>query len=380
MFLACCVPLSCMFARLIQTDYAIFLFDHGDKNMIASLLNHARKHDKEQLDRLDFRIVFFGASTDAISQEPFCDYPDKMIHYQDLGVEETVDHTWLRDKKLTPASIAHLAEKLEVRKKVWVGVSCSIFEQIVDFYQNKGDVAVLAFRDNPSPIGDTDYFRVAEEVQKAAHRVALPYANDQKKTVVTGSGPIEDWVAATQNLDKEKMIAQLGLDKNHPIAVFAGSYGDDYELRFKKFLDLVPRGKEWQVLVMPHPRFKGMVEKKFSFPIIGECADDPSKRIKNVEAIFIADAVVTVDATSTIVFQANALKKRVLYIDLYPSRGADFLSVKKVIQKISTPDQCAHALRTAKENPPNESIFEILGMPKQGARLLWEELIAEDKR
>src|SRR5437868_2316858 len=78
----------------IRTDHAIFLFDNGEKNMVASMLNYAREHDREALDHLDFRIIFMGASTDAMSKEPFCHYPDKLIHYKHLGIVETIDHTW----------------------------------------------------------------------------------------------------------------------------------------------------------------------------------------------------------------------------------------------------------------------------------------------
>jgi hypothetical protein len=39
----------------MRTDYAIFLFDNGDKNMVASMLNYAQKQDASVLDHLDFR-------------------------------------------------------------------------------------------------------------------------------------------------------------------------------------------------------------------------------------------------------------------------------------------------------------------------------------
>lgn len=34
---------------LVQTDYVIFVFDHGDKNMAASMLKYAEHHNSAQL-------------------------------------------------------------------------------------------------------------------------------------------------------------------------------------------------------------------------------------------------------------------------------------------------------------------------------------------
>src|ERR1700722_14580472 len=143
-------PMGLLFSSdtLIQTDYAIFLFDNGDKNMIGSMLSYARQRDPFTLEHLDFRIIFMGASLDAMSKEPFCHYPDKLLHYKQLGFEEVIDHTWKRDREINQTSVARLAQNLHVQKKVWVGVSCLIFEQILHYYQDNTDVEVVALRDN----------------------------------------------------------------------------------------------------------------------------------------------------------------------------------------------------------------------------------------
>src|ERR1700733_15822544 len=89
-----------LFSLPVQTDYAIFLFDNGEKNMVASMLKYAEENDREALQNLDFRIVFMGASIDAMGKEPFCHYPEKLIHYKQLGIGETIDHHWKRDGRL----------------------------------------------------------------------------------------------------------------------------------------------------------------------------------------------------------------------------------------------------------------------------------------
>lgn len=260
------------FARLApdecKTDYAIFLFDNGDKNMIASMLNYAREEDASVLDHLNFRIIFMGTSTDAMSKAPFCHYSEKLIHYKQLGVEETVDHTWKRDRRLSQTSIERLSQGLNIQKKIWVGVSCSIFEQILRHYQDNTNIEVVALRDNPNPDGDTDYFPVADEIQSIANKVAIPSEAASAKLhpldqeiVVIGHGPIEEWCRQVESIDKKGVPERLGLNSQLPIIVYAGVYGDDYENAFKMFLELIP-DKNIQILVVPHSRYAGIIGKR----------------------------------------------------------------------------------------------------------------------
>ena len=381
-------------ASPIQTDYAIFLFDNGDKNMIGSMLKYAEEHDGFTLEQLDFRIVFMGASVDAMGQEPFSHYSDKLLHYRQLGIEETIDRNWKRDRKLSEASMHKLLENIQVQKKVWVGVSCSIFEQIAEAYQRCSHADVLAIRDNPSPDGDTDYFRVAREVQEAANKIAVPSRacaelNAQnKKVAVIGHAPIEEWQKEAQKVDKEAILHRLGLDPTLPIVVYAGVYGDHYKACFERFLEIVPDsniqgGNCLQVLIAPHPRYQGIVEKQVcanfkpvhtKFIIAGEFEQDSAKKIRTIDALAVADIVVTADATSTIVFQANALKKKVLYVNTTSSKVSDAFCAKKLIYKISNSQEFLEEVEKA-NSVTAEDVFALLGIPENGAKLLWEEFL-----
>ena len=362
------------------------------------MLNYAREQDASIVDHLNFRIIFMGASIDAMSKEPFCHYPDKLIHYKQLGLEETVNHTWKRDRKLSQASVEKLSQNLDIQKKVWVGVSCSIFEQILHHYQDNTGVEVVAFRDNPSPDGDTDYFVVAGEIQSVANKVAVPskVASAKphplnQKIVVIGHGPIEEWCSQAKCLDKEEIMKRLGLRPQLPIIVYAGVYGDYYENCFKMFLNFLPN-EAIQILVVPHPRYKGIIEKKncvnmrcevAKFSILDEFETDPTKNAKTIEALHIADAIVTADATSTIVFQANALKKKVLYINPMTSPVSEGLCARKLIKKINNDEEFLQLVRTIQlakvtaSSSSGEDVFELLGIPRNGAKLMWEELLCE---
>ena len=352
-----------MFAPLllnaIQTDRAIFLFDNGDKNMIASMLRYAEENDPEELNRMDFRIIFMGASVDAMGKEPFSHFSDKLIHYRQLGIEETVDHTWKRDRKLEYLPLEHF----QVQTKVWTGVSCAIFEQILQHYQKNPLLEAVALRDNPSPIGDTDYFRVADQVQETATKVAVPSVaaaqHLHNPTIVIGHPPIEEWLEEAGAVDKKAIMDRLGLHDKLPIIVYAGVYGENYEKNFQYFLDIVPEDKV-QVLIVPHPRYKGIVEKRLcqKFRIV------EGDEIKTVEAIAIADAVVTADATSTVVFQANALKKKVLYVNLSSTPVSEAMIAKKLIH---LPGDFLNI-----DSAAGEDVFELLGIPRNGAKILWE--------
>lgn len=374
-----------LFSAPLETDYAIFLFDNGEKNMIASML----RYDEDALKELDFRIIFMGASIDAMNKEPFSHFPEKLIDYKQLGIEETIDHQWKREARLEEKSLRALSENLKVKKKLWVGVSCSIFTQVVEQYQKNAELEVVAVRDNPSLVGDTDYFKIAREVQDAAHKIAVPCRSiaqelegSDKALVVIGHAPIEEWREEAKLLDKEAILKWMNLNPEIPIVLYAGVYGDFYPKCFDLFLELVP-DKNVQVIVAPHPRFKGAVEiplcekgvrKAPYFKVVGEFIEDPARKMKTVEALAVADVVVTADATSTIVFQANALKKKVLYVNPSTSAVSRAFCDKQLIHSIASQEAFLHAL--SKETlQSSRDVFDLLGMPEDGAQLLFEELM-----
>lgn len=360
--------------------------------MIASMLKYAEENDPTALENLDFRIVFMGASIEAMNKEPFSHYPEKLLHYSQLGITETIDKTWKREQKLDLANFCKLLENIGVKKKVWVGVSCSIFEQILNHYQDNSTIEVVAIRDNPSPHGDTDYFKIADEVQNTAKKIAVPSQvvfdeldTHNKEVIIVGHAPIEEWQEAVQHIDRDFIIGRLDLNSQRPIVVYTGVYGDCYKDCFDLFLDVIPR-EDVEVLIVPHPRTNGNVEKeacKSGFArakIVGEFVEDPLMKIKTVEALSIADFVVTADATSTIVFQANALNKKVLYVNPSSSKTSDMLCNKKLIHRVSSKEEFSQIIQdslTMKNETPDstEDIFKLLGIPKQSAKLLWNEFL-----
>ena len=301
----------------VQTDYAIYLFDNGEKNMVASMLRYAEESDRDRLDRLDFQIVFAGVSVDAIAEEPFCHYPDKLLTYTQLGVTESIDRHWKRSQRVSEVSLDALCS-IQVRKRALVSVSCGLFGQVVERYLAK-DVDVLVLRDNPNPAGETDYFVVADQVQRLARHVLVPSEAAatadsllQAKTTIIGHAPTEEWVSVATTIDRKAVLDRLGLQEDRPIVVYAGVYGDSYPKSFQRFLDLVVdpsvQALSPQVLVVPHPRFKGADEEPLcvgspGVRIVGSFFEEPSRKIATVEALVIADVVVTADPTSTIVIQ-----------------------------------------------------------------------------
>lgn len=238
---------------LIETDKVIYVHDHGDKNLIAAMLRYRPIEG-------DFRIVFMGPAVEAMNEAPFTDYPDRLLRSD---------------------------EELHVRQKVWVPVCSLEFEKILQKY---GDIETVAIRDNPSPIGTTPYFAIAERVQRAAKKVLTPQ--------MVGHGPIDEWCEKARTLAPEKLFEKYGLDPSVPLVVFVGSYGDGYEEKLHAFLASA-KGK--QIVLSPHPRNKGVLERQTGYPVIDQ----------TIEAIVMADLVVPADPTSTVVFQARALGKKV---------------------------------------------------------------------
>ena len=379
---------------VIQTDYAIFLFDNGEKNMVASMIKYAQKHDKTPLENLNFRIVFMGAALDAISQEPFCNYSNKLIHYKKLGINETIDRTWKRGAKISQTSIENLHNNLQVQKKVFVGVSCSVFGQILQKYQTDEKIEAIALRDNPNLQGDTDYFQVAQQVQAIAKKIVVSSAISaqdasckNKEIAIVGHAPTEELQEAAEQINKKAITKQLGLDSQLPIIVYGGTYGDYYEKAFTMFLYMLQNKKlallRIQVVIVPHPRYGGSIEKgicqnfrheieKFLITI-----NSPGSHtsISIIEALAIADAVVTADATSTIVTQAKSLSKDVFYINPTSSMVSQQLVEKGIITKISNTEEFIKAIQGLKTLHSEKDIFDLFCMPKNGAQLLWQQLI-----
>lgn len=379
----------------------IFLFDNGDTNMIASMLRYAETHQRDTLESLDFCIVFMGASVEAMVREPFCRHPDKLLHYKQLGIAENIDNTWKRNQKIDLTNLSKIGSALQPQKKVWVAVSNLVLGQIAEMYQSNEKIEVVAFRDNPNSHGCTDYFPIADEVQNLVDKIIVPsryneepFKANRKNVIVVGHGPTEEWQAAAERLNKEALMHRLGFDPHLPVLVYAGSYGETYANAFQLFLDMLKdenlASHPIQVLIVPHPRYKGMVEKKLTenmshqatqLLIGGEFEEDPALHVRTMEALAIADAVVTADATSTIVLQASALKKPVLYISQKDTLSSETLRKKKLIDKIALSSdlirkvEAIHAQREAGEPLSVPDIFQLLSMPKEGARLLWEEFI-----
>jgi hypothetical protein len=142
------------------------------------------------------------------------------------------------------------------------------------------------------------------------------------------------------------------------------------------FLDLIP-DEPIQVLIVPHPRYKGVIERKYCadrqdsvarIKIVGEFETDPLSHAKTIEALCIADAVFTADATSTVVFQANALNKKVCYVNPVTSKVCEALC-----EKITTSERFLNVVETIQSS--EEDAFELLGMPRNGAKLLWQEFV-----
>lgn len=388
------------FFAVIKTDYAIFLFDNGEKNMIASMLNYAQQHATPTLENLDFKIVFMGPALDGMSQEPFCNFRNKIIDYKQLGIEETIDRHWTRNATISQTSLKNIFNNLQIRKKIFVGVSCTVFGQILQLYQTNQEIETIALRDNPNLYGDGDYFSVAQHVQIIAKTIAVPsklIAQDiscgNKKVTIIGHAPTEEWQKLAQKIDTTAIINRLEVNSQKLIIAYAGSYGDDYQNAFKLFLKMLQDEKisklNLQIIIVPHPRYQGSFEKKlcqnFDYKTSKFFIADDTKeltRTKTIEALAIADIVVVPVATSTIVTQAKALSKEVFYINATSNYNSQELEQKNILIRISTTDEFIKALEKFhknqwKQNNSND-IFNLFGIPKNGSQLLWQLLVSNE--
>lgn len=357
--------------------------------MVGSMLKYAEESGNIHNPDFDFRIVFMGASQDAMTQKPFSNYPDKLLKYEQLGVEAVIDRNWKRDSELSESDLEKLSS-LQAREKVCVGTSCAIQDQLVKRYQKK-NTRVLTIRDNPSPEGETDYFPMAKRVEESSRELAVPSQackekiNGSRRVTVVGHGPLEGYVAQAATVDKDKVKERLGLDPTKPILVYAGVYGDYYESCFKLFLELINNPKvasALQVLIVPHPRFLGEVEKRLctqiktndlKWLIAAEFEKEPARQVKTVEAIAIADFLVIADATSTVVFQAGGLGKKVIHINPNPSTVSEDFYRRGLLIRVESTTELLDL--TKPEGEPIKDVFDLMGIPRNGAQRLWQEVV-----
>lgn len=275
-----------------------------------------------------------------------------------------------------------------------------MFGQIVKKYQDQVSVEVAVLRDNLNPVGDTDYFKVAAQVQHFSNKIVVTSQASaetmpkDKTIVVVGHAPIEQWQQQAQSLDKNSIKERLGFNLSDRIVVYSGSYGDGYEEAFRQFLQMIQdhriTASNLHILIVPHPRYRGVLEKtlylgldenvKNNIRIVSESEENSLLRIKSLEALVIADVVVVCDATSTVVAQANVLKKKVLYINSKVSQIAEGLCSKNLIQRITTSDEMLQFMSKSQQIPESPlcaqtDVFQVWGIPREGARLLWEEFV-----
>lgn len=320
----------------LKTERALYLYDTGDKNMVASMFQFAKEHDRNKLEALDFRVIFMNGAIDARGEEPFATFPEKILS---------------------------ASEKLEVTKKVWLPVSSGESEQMALGYQQQG-IEVAALRDNPSPIGDTPYFSTAEKVQRVCHKWIVSsgqFYEPSKEVIVVGSGPIEEYCEKARTIDREGVCQRLKLTNELPVVVLTGSHGTLFEERLRFFLGLIPSTPPFHLVFVPHPRDTRKM----------------AKPISTLEALVLADAVVVLDPTSTIVYQANALKKRVLFVSEKGTRASEFLCQKELIERVASTKELLKGIQKAQEQPQDRDLFELLAIPKMGAERLWNEFLFE---
>lgn len=366
----------------VETDFAIFLYDAGEKNMIASALRYGEKN--QTAEKLDFKVIFFGSSTASMKDPPFSLYPSKIIHYKTLGISEEVGADWSRGATLSKESLKALRAHLIVREKVWTGVSSDIFSQILSLYQENPTLEVACLRDNPSPVGDTDYFPIAKRVQSFANKVLIPSTAiidslEGKIISIIGHAPIEEWANNAKKVNIEALFQKLELDPHLPTITYAGGYGEEYEACFKQFLSLIPDA-ELQVIIAPHPKFKGKVEKelveRYSWSktivrIVGMWEEIEKNKANTMEAVSFANLVVCADPTSTVIFQANAIGKKVVLINLLPTLTGEIIASKGLLSRVETFEELQSAYSSLAENSIDP--FPLMGIPREGDRLLWEE-------
>lgn len=387
------------------TDYAIFLFDPGETNYIASILAYATQHEKQQLDSLDFKIIYMGAACDSMAEPPFSLFSDKLIHIQEFGLQESIDRNGARNTFLSNASINRIKKMLTIKKTICTGCSIEVFAQIINAYPGINSIAIrdYPFIYNQEISSQKMSYEVACSVSSKATHVVVPskLARDEmahldSKVCVIGHPQTEDFCTLQSHIAVANVMERMHLDPTQPIVMYAGSYGPSYKDDFTRFISFACQAQSLfmniQLLILPHPRYQCKIEQDTIYPL--EQAQIPARIVEHsessslqymttMEALSCADVLITQNPTSTMVLHANALNIPVIYLRDGP---ADSVAIMLEIKKLFYSTDSLTGLKSTIELLCNEknshqhtdsNVFANLGIPKHAAQTAWRLLISD---
>ncbi len=297
----------------IQTDCLFVLAHAGETNELLPIM------EEMQTQKRDFHVLPLGVAKELIQNRLPA---QKILDAEEFGV--AIDKQWPIDKELPQDTVLSVAQAVHAKVLV-TGVAMLPQKQFLEAYKNQAQT--VAYWDNPEPRGAILYFDIAHKVQAVAKKVLFPSgfvasakefeSHSEAQKIVIGKPTLLQTIEQLGSIDKASVIKKLDFNKDLPVVVFIGTYGDRYEKAFRMFTQSI-KGLPYQAIFQIHPMASGEFEKKCS----AEFLDDQKKflissprhihGVTMFEAMAASDLVVTYNSSAG--FQALLGGKQVLCV------------------------------------------------------------------
>ncbi|MGE3715080.1 MAG: hypothetical protein AB7G16_00900 [Simkaniaceae bacterium] len=245
------VVLFLVFPLSIWGDYLFVLYDAGETVALEPVIEALQKRGEE------VEVLRYGMKG----------------RYEELSLEE-----------LSDADV------------VVTGTASKIQLQHIQHAQGK----TVAYYDNALPIETLSYALLIREFEEAADLFLVP---SQVASASSHAKHVE--VVGNPDLDRYQ-----GSEMQKGVLTYFGGYDPDYEAAFRAFLNYVAP-LEYQVVVRPHPKTDGSLEKKLIEGMPNISLGDP--HLSAVEAVAQSEMIVC--HRSSMAVKAAAAGKKVLCID-----------------------------------------------------------------
>jgi hypothetical protein len=346
-------------------DTVFILQDAGETNALLPVIEKYAQNNE------NFLILTAGQATDTLSQK--INLKNKTLSFDQLGISEKIDKSWKRDEKISEESLKKITDEIEA-KKVVAGVAFELQGQLLEAYKARKS-QTFAYWDNPSYEGTDPYFQTAQKVAKTPDLLLVPskaFKNAYPQAEVVGQPSYELWKQQLSGIQPSTVTAKLPFSLKSPVIVFLGGTGSEYDEAFKQFLSYAGDLKGYTVLIAPHPRLGGKVEKKelekrtFSHVHLIE----ESWNISSMEAIAIADHVICHKSTTGI--NAAVAGRAVIYFIPSNQVYTNLLIEQGGAPVVSSLDELTASLRTKQSF--GKDPFKILKVPQGSVDLIYDRI------
>lgn len=252
---------------------------------------------------------------------------------------EEVDRRWNRHQLLPEKRLKEILSHYQPQVVV-LGVASKIQGQIGAFFRGKAQI--IAYYDHFNPIESSPYAELIREIERDVDLFLVPSTIAASSSLaqniqIVGNPSIEQMIDEIKCVDSLTLKRKLGLNLNSPIMTYIGGYDSDYKEALCLFAKFRSRFSNYQLIVCPHPKTNGLLEKQV-FPD-GVFLKAP---MTSTEAIALADVVIC--HRSTLGIKALFARKKVIFVDPSPNPmvekwGAFFANTEREFTQALSADE-----------------------------------------